>query len=125
MPTISIELSGIDCLDAANIIRSGVDQVRHLFSDGDVINYMCTESWGGKKRGAIQIEPDYWSPELLGVAEFYILCLFALLAAFYFLHRRRASTRDVFYWGALALIVPILGPLITIVFYGLATRQNG
>ena len=35
------------------------------------------------------------------------------------------ATHDVFYWGALALILPILGPQVTIVFHKLAARNNG
>lgn len=126
MPTINIESNDISCMAASEFIRAGADQLRHLFTDGDSINHTCTNIMGGLQSGSIYFGQDYHrQPEWMGFVVIYALCVLMLLAAFYFLHRKGASPRDVFYWGALSLIVPILGPLVTVVFCGLAARNNG
>ncbi len=126
MPTTHIELTGISCQIAGRILDAGVDQVRHLFADGDVLNYRCiANEWnttsGSFAFGQASVEP----PEWMGFVLVYVFCVLMLLVAFYHLKRRRASPRDVFYWGALAMLVPILGPLVTLVFYRFAAQNNG
>ena len=126
MPTTQIELTGISCHKAARIISEGVDQVRHLFSDGDALNYHCIVNEWNSTSGTIAFGEISFRPlEGLGFLAIYVLSVIMLLAALKFLHRKGASPRDVFYWGALALLVPFLGPLVVLIFYRFAARNNG
>ena len=92
----------------------------------DTVYYSCkvadvTSAWGQFHPGVYSPGPSVWQ-EALGL---FVVNALLLVAACFYLHRRGASPRDVFYWGALALIVPILGPLVTIIFYRFATRNDG
>jgi len=126
MPTIKIELTGINCGDARQILRAGVEHVQQQLSEGLALNYRCNRNATDFSAGSVvfgQVDPEF--PVMTGVAALYAVCALVLLAVLFYLYRRRASTRDVFYWGALALIVPFLGPLITIIFYRFAARNHG
>ena len=126
MPTTQIELTGISCHITGRIIDAGVDQVGQLFSDGDVFNYRCIANEWNSSGGSIAFEQTYFRPpEWMGFVVIYVFCVLMLLATFYYLRRRQASPRDVFYWGALALIVPVLGPLVVLLFYRFAARNDG
>ena len=91
----------------------------------DTVYYSCKAAdltaWGEFHPGFYSPEP-FVLPEALGL---YVLGVILFFIAWYYLYRKGASPRDVFYWGALALIVPILGPLVTIIFYRFATRNDG
>ena len=113
MPTIDIELTGINCGDARQILQAGAESAQQLLSEGFALDYICNRNATDFSGGSIQIgQVNLDMPVMTVVAGLYIVCALVLLAALYYLHRRGATTRDVFYWGALALIVPILGPLV-------------
>lgn len=127
MPTIHIELSGLNCRIGSDIFDAAFDVMSEALSAVvDTVYYSCkvsdsTSSWGEFHPGLYSPEPFVW-PEALGL---YLLSLILFFIAWYNLYRKGASPRDVFYWGALALIVPILGPLVTIILYRFAARNDG
>ena len=127
MPTIHIELSGLNCRIVQHIFDAAFEKLSYELSKVvDAVYYSCEvggvkSAWGEFHPGIYSPRPSVW----IVVLGLFVLSVTMLFAAWCFLYRRRASSRDVFYWGALALIVPILGPLVTIFFYGMATRNNG
>ncbi len=123
MPTIEIELTGMNCGHAPHILQAGVEQAQQSLSEGLAINYTCSRNTGFMGGSIGEVSAD--TPVMTGVAGLYIVCTLVLLAALYFLYRKGASERDVFYWGALALLVPFLGPLVVLIFYRFAARNNG
>lgn len=126
MPTTQIELTGISCHIAGRIIRAGVEQLGQLFSDGDVFTYNCIANDWNETAGSISFGQTYpHPPDWIGFVVIYALCVLALLTSLRYLRRSGASVRDFFYWGALALIVPVLGPLVVLFFYRVAARNNG
>ena len=127
MPTIHIDLSGLNCRVVQSIFDAAFDELSYALSKViDAVYYSCEvagvkSAWGEFHPGIYSPRPSIWL-EVFGLYVFGVILLFI---AWYFLYSRRASTRDVFYWGALALIVPFLGPLITIIFYRFAARNHG
>jgi len=126
MPTTNIEVTGINCHQARAIVSAGVDHLRSQFLADPSLIFDCIVN------GQIVDSTKYGNVDsslvwdiLVEVAGLYIICSIALFAAWYYLLRRGASARDFFYWGALALIVPILGPLVTIIFYRFSARNHG
>lgn len=126
MPTTQIELTGISCHVARRIIDAGVDQLRQLFSDGDVFSYSCNANEWNETVGSISFGQTYpHPPDWIGFVVIYALCVLVLQASLQYLRHNGASVRDLFYWGALALIVPFLGPLVVLLFYRISARSNG
>ena len=126
MPTIKIELTGINCGYAPRILEAGIERVQESLSEGLALNYTCSRNSTDFLGGSITVgKVSTDTPAMTSVAGLYIVCALVLLAALYYLYRRGASARDVFYWGALALIVPFLGPLVTLIFYRFAARNYG
>lgn len=126
MPTINIELTRINCGDARQILQDGAENVQRQLSEGLALNYRCNRNATDFSGGSISIgQVDAELPAMTIVAGLYIVCALVLMAALFYLYRKGVSPRDVFYWGALALIVLFLGPLITIIFYRFAARNNG
>lgn len=124
MPTIKIELTGINCGYVPRILKAGAEQVQASLSEGLAVNYTCSRSSTDFMGGSIgEVSPG--TPVMTGVAGLYIVCALALLAALYYLYRKDASARDVFYWGALALIVPFIGPIVTMIMYRITARNDG
>lgn len=126
MPTIEIELTGMNCGHAPRILEAGIKRVQESLSEGLALNYTCNRNSTDFTGGSItvgEVSPDI--SVMTGVAGLYILCVLALLATLYYLYIRGASARDVFYWGALSLIVPFLGPLVTFILYRFAVPNNG
>ncbi|MDE2856120.1 MAG: hypothetical protein OXN88_18255 [Chloroflexota bacterium] len=127
MPTIHIELSGLNCRIVENIFDAAFDELSYALSKVvDTVYYSCeaqgvTSAWGEFHPGIYSPRPSVW----LEVLVLYVLSVIMLFAALYILWRKGASPRDVFYWGAFALIVPFLGPMVTLIFYRFAARNHG
>ena len=44
--------------------------------------------------------------------------MFALtVAAWIYLYRSGAAARDMIFWGAIVLLIPVLGPIATLIFF--------
>ena len=126
MPTINIELDGINCGIARRILEAGVKQALETLSEGLAVSYTCSRNATDYTGGYMAFgEVSSHTPVMTLVAGLYILCTLALLSALCYLYRRGASTRDFFYWGALALIVPFIGPIVTMIMYRFSARNDG
>ena len=126
VPTTNIEVTGINCHQARAIVSAGVDQLRSQFPADPSLIFDCIVN------GRIVDSTTYGNVDsslvwdiLVEVAGLYIICAIALFAAWYYLLRRGASARDFFYWGALALIVPFIGPIVTLIMYRFSARNDG
>ncbi len=127
MPTIHIKFSGLDCRIGEDIFNAAFDTMSYTLSEVvDAVYYSCEiagvkSAWGEFHPGIYTPRPSIWQ-EVFGLV---VLNTIILFAAWFYLYRRGACPRQIFYWGALALIVPFLGPLITVIFYRFAARNNG
>lgn len=126
VPTTNLAIKGLNCHQASAIVDMGVDQLRSQFSADQSLHFDCIVN------GRIVDRATYGTGDsslvwniLVEVAGLYIVCAIALFAAWYYLFRRGASARDVFYWGALALIVPFIGPIVTMLMYWFTRRNDG
>ena len=126
VPTTSIEVTGINCHQASAIVSAGVDQLRSQFSADPSLIFDCIVN--GQIVDSItfgNVDSSFVWDILVEVAGLYIICAIALFAAWYYLLWRGASARDFFYWGALALIVPFVGPIVTMIMYRFSARNDG
>lgn len=126
VPTTRLEVTGINCHIARAIVNGGVDQLRSQFSDDLSLNFDCIVNGRIVNSTTYGIRDSSLGWEILvEVGGLYIICGTALFAAWYYLFRRGASARDFFYWGALALIVPFIGPIVTMIMYRFTARNDG
>lgn len=58
----------------------------------------------------------------LGGAELIIILLYCAMfalpvAAWIYLYRSGAAARDMIFWGVIVLLIPVLGPIATLIFF--------
>ena len=58
----------------------------------------------------------YGPTELIIIALIIIIAALPV-AAWIYLYRQGGETRDLVFWGVLILLVPLIGPVVTFLFY--------
>ena len=139
MPETILNVTTENCRFVGEIIDAGVNQFVEKLSDANIlINWACIEN-GDVLHNGSRASGAYSASNLNGwqsippidlakltvrydiveaVAPLAVPLAFVLLPiAWIYLYRRGASTREMLFWGAIAAALPILGPLVTMIFY--------
>ncbi len=128
LPDLTFEVTTNNCDIADQIIEAGLDYYVGYFPD---VRYACIENSDVVVAGFIEANLDnyyhwYYRPiaELTSldlpfdlIAGIMPVALLLIPLVWVYLYRSGASTRDMLFWGAITVAVPLLGPLAALIFY--------
>ena len=101
MPTTHFEIAATNCEVVGQILDAGIaSYVAGLDQARDFV-FTCSET--------IELSPSASQIFL----RFYILFLIPTLIGWAILYRRGAKASEFFEWGIVAVVVPIIGPLVS------------
>lgn len=116
MPEIRFQIITDNCDVVGRIIEAGIDDTLPAVSS---LEWTCIETApdaaGGLHSGMVGFAPSFVAIELTMLAGLLSFVLIPL--AWIALYRRGAPARDLLFWGALAVVIPLLGPLVALLFY--------
>ena len=128
MPELNFEVIANSCDIAGQIVEAGLEYYAGYFPD---VKYACIENSEVVVAGIVEANLDnyyhwYYKPmaELVRldlpfdlVSGTLPLAMLLIPIVWIYLYRRGTSTRDMLFWGAIAVAIPILGPLAALVFH--------
>ncbi len=139
MPETILNVVTDNCAFVAEIVDAGINQFVAKLSDANMrINWSCIENGAvlhngsyGAGANAASNSNGWSSIPPIDLAKLTVrydiveavaplagpLALILLPITWIALYRRGAPARDMLFWGAIAVVIPVLGPLATFIFY--------